>query len=116
MEGGTASKNNLNPILWVIIRLIFNDISGKYILSGGSEFRYFDIKVLRYQTEYVRAVEHEMGNYHVYLMPSENRSSSQYFYHQDFNGKYYTAIQEGRDHEIEADMYMCISPFHHDFR
>ena len=97
------ASNNIKPDFLGNNKMIFNDLSGKNIFKGGSEFRYFDIKSLRYHTEYVRAVEHEMGNYHVYLIPSDDRSSSQYFYHQDFNGKYYTAIQEGRDHEIEAD-------------
>lgn len=97
------ASNNIKPDFLGNNKMIFNDLSGRNIFKGGSEFRYFDIKSLRYHTEYVRAVEHEMGNYHVYLIPSEDRSSSQYFYHQDFNGKYYTAIQEGRDHEIEAD-------------
>ncbi len=84
-------------------QLVFNDITGKLTFKGSNEFRYFDIKSLRYQTEKVRAVVHESGSYHVYLMHSENRSGKQYFYHQDFNGKYFTAIQEGRDFEIEAD-------------
>lgn len=109
------ASNNIKPDFLGNNKLIFNDLSGKNIFKGGSEFRYFDIKSLRYHTEYVRAVEHEMGNYHVYLMPSEDRSSARYFYHQDFNGKYYTAIQEGRDHDIEADyvyVYFTLpSPF-----
>lgn len=97
------SVSNMKPDFLGNNSLVFNDLSGRNIFRGGSEFRYFDIKSLRYHTEFVRSVEHEMGSYHVFLMPSENRSASQYFYHQDFNGKYYTAIQEGRDHEIEAD-------------
>ncbi|MEE4115725.1 MAG: DUF5103 domain-containing protein [Marinilabiliaceae bacterium] len=96
-------KNNLKPDFIGNKQLRYNDIDGKYTFAGGSEFRYFDIKSLRYQTEYVRAVEHENGRYHVYLMHSDNRSDDRYFYHQDFNGKYFTAIQEGRDHELEAD-------------
>lgn len=105
LQNGRWDKavTNLKPDFLGNNRLIFNDLSGKNIFKGGSEFRYFDIKSLRYQSEYIRSVEYEMGFYHVYLMPSDDRSASQYFYHQDFNGKYYTAVQEGRDHNTEAD-------------
>lgn len=97
------AKKQLKPNFIGNNKLVFNDISGKLLFDAGHEFRYFDIKSIRYQSEYIRAIAHEMGNYHVYLMPSENRSGSQYFYHKDFNGKYYTAIQEGRDQELESD-------------
>ncbi|HUS87179.1 MAG TPA: DUF5103 domain-containing protein [Bacteroidales bacterium] len=83
--------------------LIINDLSGKNIFEGLSEFRYFDIKSLRYQTEYIRSIDYRLGSYHVYLLPSDNRSYRQYFYWQDQNGKYYTAVQEGRDNETESD-------------
>jgi len=97
------AKTLLKPDFIGDNQLVFNDLSGKLIFDAGHEFRYFDIKSLRYQTEFVRSVEHQSGKYHVYLMHSDDRSDNQYFYHQDFNGKYFTAIQEGRDHEVEAD-------------
>lgn len=97
------AKTLLKPNFIGNKQLVFNDLSGKLIFEAGNEFRYFDIKSLRYQTEFVRAVEHESGKYHVYLMHSDNRSGAQYFYHKDFNGKFFTAVQEGRDYEVEAD-------------
>jgi hypothetical protein len=97
------SSTNMKPDFLRDNSLVFNGLSEKNIFKGASEFRYFDIKSLRYHSEYIKAIEHEIGNYHVYLMHSEDRSARQYFYNQDFNGKYYTAIQEGRDHEVEAD-------------
>ena len=70
---------------------------------GGNEFRYFDIKSIRYQTEYVKRIDYAVPNYNVYLYPSENRESKPYFYWQDFNGKYYIAFQEGHKPDTEAD-------------
>ncbi|TFH39196.1 MAG: DUF5103 domain-containing protein, partial [Bacteroidia bacterium] len=97
------ARVNLKPDFIRTGQIAFNDISGKCNFPGGNEFRYFDIKSLRYQTEYVRSIEYFEGRYHVYLIPSLNRGSSEYFYWQDFNGKYYVALQEGRDPEIESD-------------
>ena len=42
-------------------------------------------------------------NYNVYLAPSENREFKPYFYWKDFNGKYFIAIQEGQNPDIDAD-------------
>jgi len=70
---------------------------------GGNEYRYFDIKSIRYQTEYVQKIDFAAPNYNVYLYPSENREFKPYFYWQDFNGKYYIAIQEGQKPDIDAD-------------
>jgi hypothetical protein len=37
------------------------------------------------------------------LTTSDNREFKPYFYWQDFNGKYYIAVQEGRDPDVDAD-------------
>lgn len=83
--------------------LEYNDLSANNIFPGGSEFRYFDIKSLRYLSEYVKNIEHRYGYGHVNLYPSKSRGSRQYFYNQDFNGKYYIAHQEGVDPNSDAD-------------
>jgi hypothetical protein len=99
----TNAKQNLKPDFVGNNELKFNSLSDKYIFPGGSEFRYFDIKSLRYQSEYVRKTDYLGSTYHVFLFPSENREFKPYFYKQDFNGKYFIAIQEGRDMDTEAD-------------
>ena len=96
-------KRNLKPEFYTTTELKYNSLSDKTILSGGNEFRYFDIKSLRYQSEYVKNIAFNPPYYNVFLFPSENREFKPYFYTQDFNGKYYIAIQEGRKPEIDAD-------------
>lgn len=99
----TNAKRNLKPDFVGNNELKFNSLSDKYIFKGGNEFRYFDIRSIRYQSEYIRKIDYTGGNYHVFLFPSENREFKPYFYWQDFNGKYYIAVQEGRDIDTEAD-------------
>lgn len=83
--------------------LRYSSLSDKNIFPGGNEFRYFDIKSIRYQTEYVKSIDFLDRDYHVRLKPSENREFKPYFYWQDFNGKYIVAYQEGRDPDTDAD-------------
>jgi hypothetical protein len=83
--------------------LRYNSLSEKNIFLGGNEFRYFDIKSIRYQSEFIRKIDFIGTAYHVYLYPSDNREFKPYFYWQDFNGKYYVAVQDGRDMDTEAD-------------
>lgn len=97
------AKKNLKPDFVGVNELKFNSLSDKNIFEGGNEFRYFDIKSLRYQTEYVKGIDFVNGSYNVYLYPSDNREFKPYFYWQDFNGKYYIAVQEGREFDIDAD-------------
>jgi hypothetical protein len=97
------AKTNLKPDFIGSDELKFNSLSTKTIFPGGNEYRYFDIKSIRYQSEFVRKIDFVGSAYHVLLFPSENREFKPYFYWQDFNGKYYVAIQEGRDMDTDAD-------------
>ena len=97
------AKKNLKPDFNGNNELRYNSLSDKNIFQGGNEFRYFDIKSIRYQTEYVKRIDFNSTNYNVYLHPSENREFKPYFYWQDFNGKYYIAFQEGKNPDVDAD-------------
>jgi hypothetical protein len=97
------AKRNLKPDFFGVNELKFNSLSDKNIFQGGNELRYFDIKSLRYQTEYVKGIDFMNYSYNVLLFPSDNREFKPYFYWQDFNGKYYIAVQEGKKFDIDAD-------------
>ncbi len=73
------------------------------IFPGGNEFRYFDIKSMRYQAEYVASIRFEKPYYHVMLSPGEDKAFKPYYFINDLNGRYYVDVQEGRDKHIEAD-------------
>jgi virulence-associated protein VagC len=97
------AKRNLKPDFYGNNELKYNSLSNKNIFQGGNEYRYFDIKSIRYQTEYVKRINYVIPNYNVYLYPSDNREFKPYFYWQDFNGKYFIAFQEGQKPDIDAD-------------
>jgi len=97
------AKKNLKPEFFSSNELKYSSLSDKNVFQGGNEFRYFDIRSIRYQSQYVRKIDYLMGNYHVYLAPSENREFKPYFYWEDFNGKYYIAVQEQKNPDTDAD-------------
>ena len=97
------ARTNLKPDFTSNYSLEYNGITDLNIFPAGSEYRYFDIKSIRYQSEYVKTIENIFGYYHVKLRESENRAAKPYFYWQDFNGKYYIAYQEGIDPHTDAD-------------
>jgi hypothetical protein len=97
------ARINIKPDVFGNNELKYSSLSDKNIFPGGNEFRYFDIKSIRYQSEFIRKIDFTMNTYQVFLFPSENREFKPYFYWQDFNGKYYIAVQEGREMETEAD-------------
>jgi len=88
-------------------REIVYDFDKKNIFLGGSEYRYFDAKSLRYQTEYVQYIDFRESIHHVALFPSKPKTNTAYFYEQDVNGKFYIKRQEGGDSDIESD-YMKV--------
>lgn len=97
------SRKNLKPEFYGNGELKYNSLSDKNIFKGGNEYRYFDIKSIRYQTEYIKNIEFKSPFYNVILQPSEDREFKPYFYWKDFNGRYYIAVQEGQNHDIDAD-------------
>lgn len=97
------ARTNLKPDIQGNNELIYSSLSDKAVFPGGNEFRYFDIKSIRYKSENVRDVEFFMSNYNVYLQPSDDREFKPYFYQQDLNGKYIIAFQEGRDAGTDGD-------------
>ncbi|HPI68030.1 MAG TPA: DUF5103 domain-containing protein [Bacteroidales bacterium] len=97
------AKKNLKPDITGGNELIYNSLSEENIFDAGNEFRYFDIRSIKYLSEYLVSIDYLAPNYHIYLRPSENRQLRPYFHSQDFNGKFYIASAEGRDADTDAD-------------
>ncbi len=97
-----------NPItglkpLFVKDRELVYDYEQENVFNGGNEFRNFDIRSLRFQTDRVRDIVSDSLGYRVYLLNDARRSTFSYSTLQDINGRYYIKIQEGRDNETEPD-------------
>lgn len=98
-----SMKQDLAPDFVGNNRVEFNTLSEKTLFPGGNEFRFFDIKTIRQKRQNVRAIEYLENRYHVYLLPSEDREFRQYFYNDDLNGKFITALEGSDDPDRDAD-------------
>jgi hypothetical protein len=70
---------------------------------GGNEFRNFDIKTIRFRTQFVETVDYADGMNIIKLKENNVRGSSRYSTEPDINGKFVVRFQEGWDSDVEAD-------------
>ncbi len=105
LQNGRQDKArfNLLPDFVADGKIEFNTLSDKTLFPGGNEFRFFDIKTIRQKRQNIRDIVFLNGQYHVYLLPSENREFKQYFFNEDFNGKYFIAMEESDEPDRDAD-------------
>jgi hypothetical protein len=77
--------------------------NGAIVFDGGNEFRYFDIKSMKYAAEHIDRIDFLNPYYHVYLKPDMPRTYDPYFTQQELNGSYYVDMENAQDRHIDAD-------------
>ncbi|EOR96135.1 : hypothetical protein [Arcticibacter svalbardensis MN12-7] len=82
-------------------QLIYNDLN-TLEFEGGNEFRKFDFRSLRLQTERVDRIYKDSVNT-VQLLPDLPNTNTKYSYLFDENGNFFIRNQDGQDNRIEAD-------------
>lgn len=92
---------NLKPLFVKPSELIYDYDQGN-VFDGGNEFRYFDIRTLKYQTERIEQMEYD-SVISVTLNADDNRAGQRYSIQPDINGKFTVKIREGVNHDIESD-------------
>lgn len=71
------------------------DFDQDNVFPGGNEFRNFDIKSLRWNSEYVKYITQDSAhNPSVYLFPGKSRNFLQYLSDRDINGRFKVVRQE----------------------
>lgn len=87
-------------------QLVF-DYEDVNVFKGGSEFRYFDTRTLRLQTERVDSIYRDSTNtYHVQLLPDEKRTYKRYVSSNDINGQYLVRTTDAGDSDLESEYCM----------
>jgi hypothetical protein len=82
------------------LRYDYEDIN---VFKGGKEYRWFDTRTLRLNTERVDSIVKDSGQYHVFLLHDERRTFKRYMNNPDINGKFLIRNQDGTDSDIEAE-------------
>jgi len=73
------------------------------VFDGGNEFRNFDIKSLKYQSEYIALIDYDYLGTQIYLHTDERKTFKQYIRDDDLNGKYYLEKEDAKFSDIESD-------------
>ena len=93
---------DLKP-LFIKDKLLIYNYDRENVFPGGSEFRHFDLKSIRYKSDRVARIDFIKQQNHITLFVDEKRTFKQYFNDKDINGKYTVEIQEADNWNIDAD-------------
>jgi hypothetical protein len=94
---------DLKPMMLRGDELDYKYTDGTNTFEAGNEFRYFDIKSLRYQSERIRSIENRTSGYHVELLPDKNRATTPYITYGDINGQRLIKTEDANDATIESE-------------
>ena len=70
---------------------------------AGNEFRYLDMKTLKYNTDRMQSLQYTYDGYQVYVMTDLPRNRGNYIYEEDINGRRLIAANDTRDSYSEGD-------------
>jgi hypothetical protein len=96
------------------------DMPFQVIAPGGNEFRFFDTKNTKYDSERVDHIDYRPPAFHFVLKPDEIRQYSPYFTSTDLNGRFYIDVPDANDRNQDADYVevefslVCPQPFSSD--
>ncbi len=93
----------LQPMMLRGEELDYRYTDGTNTFEAGNEFRYFDIKSLRYQSERVRSFDNRTDGFHVELQPDKNRATTPYITYGDINGQRLIKTEDANDATIESE-------------
>jgi Domain of unknown function (DUF5103) len=94
---------NVKPVFTRGDDVIF-DYQDKIVFPGMKEFRYLDLRSLRYKTDRVQDLEEREDGYSVRLRTDKIRAYSAYIYTADANGNYVIAnVHDVSNGELSAD-------------
>lgn len=82
-------------------QLVFNDMRS-FDFPGSNEFRRFDIRSFRFNSERINRIVRDTVNI-VQLLTDPNLSNSGYIFNYDENGSFFIRNQDGRDSRTDAD-------------
>jgi hypothetical protein len=95
---------NLKPLYLKDHELDYDYDEGN-VFNGGSEFRNFDTRSLRYETQNVKSIKRNDDGYDIFLFPDKRKSSSRYSKEFDINGKYEVRTYDGNDDNLASDYF-----------
>ena len=97
------SRNESLKPLYIKDGEFIYDYQDENLFPGTNEFRSFNAKDIKFESQGIKSIEFIRPYYHFFLTKSEVRRFKVYFYDEDLNGKYAVDVANGRDIDVEAD-------------
>lgn len=100
-------KTDMKPIFIKNGHLTYDNM-GDVIFEGSNEYRWVDIRSLRYQPENVDNIWYDADSMrnHVFMLPDKVFSKEHYVTTPDINGAFSIDVREGNDPNRDADYVM----------
>lgn len=86
-----------------INQLVYNNFDLKNNFRAGNEFRFFDMRSLRYSGQNIEKIIRNEHGFDAFLYIDKSRETLPYTIIQDLNGGYYILNKESSDSDLEAD-------------
>jgi hypothetical protein len=67
------------------------------VFPGGNEYRYLDMKTLKYNTDRMQSLQYTARGYEVFIMTDLPRNKGNYFYEEDINGRRLISANDADD-------------------
>jgi len=98
-------NNQLNLAFKPVLRenKLHIDLPYQLITGGGNEFRYVDIKSIKYISDQLDSIKYISPETHFYLKPDKLNQYEPYFSSTDLNGRFYIDMEDSYDRHIESD-------------
>jgi len=93
---------NLKPMMVKGDELDYHHDFGN-VFNGGNEFRYFDSKSIKYNSERVSRIDHGEHLYEFFVNPDLKRNTKVYITEEDINGRYLIKTVDARDPAVDGD-------------
>lgn len=97
------AKFNVKPLMLRDGEIDYQYTDGTLSFEGGNEFRFFDIKSLRYNSERIRSIEIRNDRYIVDLYHDKPRSFRPYITEGDINGSFLAKTDDRQDVSDEGE-------------
>jgi len=94
--------NDLHPMN-IMDNILEYDYEDENLFYGGNEYRHFDMKSFRYQSDRVRKINVFGQHNHIYLYTDKSRAYSPYIFDHDINGNRLIKTTDYDNTDIEAD-------------
>lgn len=93
----------LKPLFIRNNQLIYEYNNGENLFDGGNEYRFLDLRNMRYRGQKVSQIVLENRETNIYLFSEEKRRFKNYLFYEDLDGKFTVKNQFGVNQVIESD-------------